>query len=353
MSVATMAFRGKKVFVGIDVHKKSNTVCVEVEGSDQLRHFTVPSHPCSFAEWLTDKYKGAKIETAYEAGFSGFSLHRVLVAKGVTSYVVNPASIPLPANNCVKTNKKDGRRLCQLVKTKPRDDFKPVHVPTVQQELERLIPRTRAQLVEERTRLGNQIKAKLFEFGFIDGDDERAMSLKLLAEFESLDLPTELTLCIEILGLLYRQVHIQIKRVEAEMKRQAASHRELDSIYLSCPGLGPISTGTLRTELGNMSQFKNERQLFSYTGLTPSEFSTGDKVKQGGITHKGNTHVRHCLIEIAWRAIGEDPGLRKRYERLKARRGGKRAIVAIARQLVGRIRACLQQGTTYRVAKAA
>jgi transposase len=318
-----------------------------------LKHFTVPSHPVEFAHWLTEKYRGAKIETAYEAGFSGFVLHRALVNVGVTSYVVNPASIPLPANNCVKTNKKDGRRLCQLVKTKPQDDFTPVHVPTVKQELERLIPRTRQQLVEEKTRLGNQIKAKLFEFGFIDGNDERTMSLKLLTEFEAIDLPAELTLCVKVLGTLYRHVHQQVLCIEKEIEKQSASHVELDSIYLSAPGIGPISTATLRSELGDMSQFNNERQLFSYTGLTPSEFSTGDKVKHGGITRKGNTHVRHCLIEVAWRAIGEDPALRKRYDKLKIRRGGKRAIVAIARQLVGQLRACLRQNVMYRTAQAA
>ncbi|WP_235112887.1 IS110 family transposase [Acaryochloris sp. 'Moss Beach'] len=58
-----------------------------------------------------------------------------------------------------------------------------------------------------------------------------------------------------------------------------------------------------------MSQFKNERQLFSYTGLTPSEHSSGETIHRGHITHQGNVQVRSILIQIAWRAIEKDQAL--------------------------------------------
>ncbi|MBV8887744.1 MAG: IS110 family transposase [Chroococcidiopsidaceae cyanobacterium CP_BM_RX_35] len=70
--------------------------------------------------------------------------------------------------------------------------------------------------------------------------------------------------------------------------------------------MGLLSARILANELGDMSQFKNERQLFSYTGLTPSEYSSGENMRKGHITRQGNSRVRGILIEIAWQAIGED-----------------------------------------------
>jgi len=103
----------------------------------------------------------------------------------------------------------------------------------------------------------------------------------------------------------------------------------------------------LANELGDMSQFRNEKQLFSYTGLTPSEFSSGEHVRQGHISRQGRSVLRNILIEAAWVGIGKDPSLRAVYDRISHRRGGKRAIVGVARRLVGRTRSCLLNGKLY------
>jgi transposase len=96
-----------------------------------------------------------------------------------------------------------------------------------------------------------------------------------------------------------------------------------------------------------MSQFANERQLFSYTGLTPSEHSSGQATRKGHITKQGNSHLCAILIELAWRALRKDPALAQHYHQLRARAGGKRAIVVVARKLIGRIRAAFRKGELY------
>jgi transposase len=106
---------------------------------------------------------------------------------------------------------------------------------------------------------------------------------------------------------------------------------------------------TLATELGDMTRFANERALFSYTGLTPSEYSSGTSVRRGHISRQGSSRVRHLLVETAWRAMPRDAVLKESFARIAATRGKKRAIVAIARRLTGRMRACFRQGTTYAV----
>ena len=98
-----------------------------------------------------------------------------------------------------------------------------------------------------------------------------------------------------------------------------------------------------------MTRFANERALFSYPGLTPSEDSSGASVRRGPMSRQGSSRVRHVLVDIAWRAMPRDAVLTELFARIAATRGKKRAIVAMARRLTGRIRACFRQGTTYAV----
>lgn len=83
-------------------------------------------------------------------------------------------------------------------------------------------------------------------------------------------------------------------------------------------------------------------------GLTPSGYSTGPYVRQGRITRCGNTWVRVALIESSWILVGRDSFMRVKYLELKSSKGVKRAIVAIARKLIIRIRAMLLQNVPYR-----
>ena len=98
-----------------------------------------------------------------------------------------------------------------------------------------------------------------------------------------------------------------------------------------------------------MSQFSNEKQLFNYLGFTPTEYSSGEHVRQGHISRQGRAVLRHMLVESAWIAIRKDPQLEMIYQRLHKTRGGKRAIVGVARRLAGRLRSCVQQGVMYEI----
>ena len=96
-----------------------------------------------------------------------------------------------------------------------------------------------------------------------------------------------------------------------------------------------------------MKRFKSSDKLAAYIGLTPSEFSSGQYVRQGRITRCGNKRVRACLVESSWILIGKDPFMKKRYQELKNRKGGKKAIVAIARMLIIRVRRILLDNEPY------
>jgi transposase len=138
----------------------------------------------------------------------------------------------------------------------------------------------------------------------------------------------------------------EIKLLGKQIREQAKGDKN-DMVYQSTPGIGPTCARILSNELGDMSQFRNERALFCHTGLTPSEFSSGEKQRKGHITHQGSSRLRWVLTEASWQAVKKDPKLKRDFERIAHRRGKKRAIVAVARKLVGRIRACLRKGQCY------
>jgi transposase len=148
---------------------------------------------------------------------------------------------------------------------------------------------------------------------------------------------------------LWLHLNLKIKEINEEMEKQAIEDGEIELMYRSVPGIGPTSARILANELEDTLHFDNERRLFSYIGLTPSEHSSGDHTRQGHITRQGKPILRKILIQIAWKAVSIDLSLQEIFERLAAKVGKKRAIVGIARRLAGRIRACFRTGELYRV----
>lgn len=102
-------------------------------------------------------------------------------------------------------------------------------------------------------------------------------------------------------------------------------------------------------ELQDVSRFESAEELASFIGLTPSEYSTGERVRQGRITRCGNKRVRTYLVESAWTLITKDPAIRLKYLKPKNLRGGKRATIAIARKLLLIIRRMLLDNVPYRM----
>jgi transposase len=128
---------------------------------------------------------------------------------------------------------------------------------------------------------------------------------------------------------------------------KTAWYRERVEILQSIPGIGMISAMELLLELQDVSRFRRAEQLAAYVGLTPSQYSSADKVRMGQITGIGKNTLRAILVEASWQLIAKDQLMREKYERIKIRSGGKRAIVAIARTLLLRMRRMLLDGQVY------
>jgi transposase len=150
---------------------------------------------------------------------------------------------------------------------------------------------------------------------------------------------------------VYEYLGVQIKEISKEVVALSQREPYLRKVDLlrSVPGIGILSAMEIIVELQGVERFQSARHLASYIGLTPSEYSTGQHIRQGGITRCGNKRVRTVLVESSWILIGKDPLMQMKYRTLKNAKGGKRAIVAIARNLIIRIRRMLLNNEPYRI----
>jgi transposase len=341
-----IAVRGKEVFVGIDVHKESWQVTVRMEG-EEVFHRRIPGQYHALQKIL-DRFRGSKIKVAYEAGPCGFGLHDQLKEDGTEVIVVPPSLIPMESGNRVKTDKRDSRKLAKLLEG---NLLRKVHVLTEEERMDRELLRTRHQLVTHRSDVARQIKSKLLFHGISSPfAGNQGWTSKYVQWVRSLSprspsLKESLEVLIDFYEYLSKQL-MRINRKVAELSR-ADKYREKVKLLRTVPGVGLLTGMEVLVELQEMGRFRSPEEIASYMGLTPSEYSTGEHIRQGRITRSGNWRVRNALIESSWILIGKDPWMRRIYMRLKSRKGAKRAIIAIARKLIIILRSMLLRNMPY------
>jgi transposase len=341
-------YTGKVVFVGIDVHKKSYSVyciCDRV----RVKNWSMTANPAQLIEQLRRHFPNARICSAYEAGFSGYALHRALRAAGIENIVVNPGSIETASRDKVKTDKRDAKKISEQLSD---GRLESVYIPSEEEERYRLYTRLRTTIVKDRGRIACRIKSKLFQFGFDEAlaDDTQTNVTWVKGLLGNEQYPEELKYVIRYLCEQWLRLTEDLKEINKKIATQSKANTKyiaLEAIYKSAPGIGNVSAKELSRELGDLGQFSSNKKAYSYLGVTPSESSSGEKRRQGGISHCGRPRLRHLLIEVSWRAVAKDAELAKKLSELSHRRGKKRAIVAIARILIGRLRCCLMNGMLY------
>jgi transposase len=261
----------------------------------------------------------------------------------------------MESGNRVKTDKRDSRKLAKLLES---NMLKKVYVLTEEDRADRELTRTRRQLLEHRGDVMRQIKSKLLFYGIKSPFSHKRESWskryvkwlrELTFEHEVLKVP------FESLIDLYEYLTSQVMKISKQVVALSRSDKYRHKIKLlrSVPGIGILIGMELLVELADMERFKTAEEIASYMGLTPSEYSSGQHVRQGRITRCGNKRARTCLVESSWHLIVKDPLMRFKYLKLKTRKGAKKAIIAIARNLIMRIRRILLHDEPYVVGMAA
>jgi transposase len=343
--------KSKQLFVGIDLHKLRWHVTIRTEEAEVFSGGI--SGQWEALRHLLERYKGYEIEAVYEAGYFGFWLHDYLEEFGARCVVTPPSLVPTESGNKVKTDRRDSRKLSHLL---AKGLLKEVWVPSEAERCHRQVIRRRRQLIGDRVRTQNRIKSELRFFGIELPEPTGRWSRAFLTNLHRLKLRNRwVQESFRRLLDEYDFLSEQIKKQTALLQELAElrDYKERVAILRTVPGIGLIAAMELLLELQDVARFRRADQLAAYVGLTPSQFSSADRVRMGRITAIGKCDLRGTLVEVAWRLIGKDRAMRKKYERIKIRSGSKRAIIAIARMTLLRTRRMLLDATPYVLGRAA
>ena len=336
------------VFLGIDLHRR--TWFVTARTADQELFTTGIPGEWEALERLLMKIDSHDIRAVYEAGYFGFWLQHRLTAWGVDCIVTPPSLIPQEYGNRVKTDRKDSRKLARLL---AKDLLKQVYVPTEEELFHRQVLRRRTQLIQDRVRTQNRIKAELRFYGIDIPSPRGKWSLIYLSNLKRIRFGNRwIQESFNRLIEMYEFLSTQIKE-QTYLLLELAKHNRYQQrveILTSIPGIGVLTAMELLLELIDMERFSKPEQLAAYVGLTPAQYSSGDKVRMGRITGIGKSHLRATLVEASWYLISRDGSMREVYDRIKSRAGGKRAVVGVARRLLLVTRKMLNNGQMYRKA---
>jgi transposase len=286
---------------------------------------------------ILERYKGHQVNTVYEAGYFGFWLHDDLVKYGAECIVTPPSLIPQEYGNKVKTDRGDSRKLAHFL---AKGMLKRVWVPTEKERYHRQVIRRRRQLIGDRIRAQSRIKAELQLHGLNLSAPHGKWTKIFLGNLGRIRFNNRWMQ--ESFKRLLEQYHF----LDEQIDKQTNLLREL-SETMTIPGVGMIAAMELLLELQDVNRFQRADQLAAYVGLTPSQYSSADKIRMGRITCVGKNSLRAMLIQASWALIRKDGVMREKYDRLKSRSGGKRAIVAVARTLLIRMRRLLLDNNPY------
>src|SRR5919109_4789078 len=349
--------------VGLDVHKDSIAVAYVAQehgaegtylGSIGTRHIDI--------DHLIRKMqaKAQHLVFVSEAGPCGYWLSRYFTKKGYDCWVVAPSLIPNKAGDRVKTDRRDAVQLARLARS---GDLTPVYVPKVEDEAIRDLTRAREEAIGDLKAAKFRLKAFLLrhDIRYTGQATWGPAHLRWLSE----------VVCPTPAPPIVFQAYVRAvtEHTERLQRLEQECHEQVNawSLYPVVEALQALREGpctvavTTVAELGDLTRFDTPRELMKFLGLIPSEYSTGERRRQGSITKAGTTHARRALVEGAWayrcpakvsrhlqlrletppKAIQDiswkaQVRLCKRHRRLIAR--GKHAnqvVVAIARELVG------------------
>jgi transposase len=244
-------------------------------------------------------------------------LYWQLTKLGVDCEVIAPSLIPRKAGDRVKTDRRDAEKLAQCYQS---GELTPVWVPTLEHEALRDLVRQRAACKADESRAKHRLVKHLLRRGLREPGNSRAWSHPWWRWVQSLKFDHEA-----------QQVAFGdcVAEVLHMGERLARLDKAIDRLVLSAPphmqaviealqalrGVAKLTAVTIVTEVGTFKRFRRPTEMMGYTGLVPSEYSSGQREAKGGITHTGNAHLRHVLGEAAWHARHR-PWLNNRIKRL-------------------------------------
>ena len=351
MQKYNISFKGQKIFIGIDVHKKNWDVAVAPEVGFVKRHSQKASAKV-LIDFLKKHYPDGYYMAVYESGFSGFSTYYALKEVGIDCIVIHAADVPTTQyEEVMKTDRLDS---IKLVKSLKAGLLRGIYIREKENLDDRSVIRIRKSIQKELSRYKVMVKHILHNNGVTLPDCFEKPTTHWSGAFMTW-LKRDVTLLSSTrnsLDLLIRQVEtIRANMLNATRMLRSLSrierYKHRCELLMTIPGIGVVVAMSILTEIYNVNRFHNEREFAAYLGLIPTSHSSGEKIIHGEKTFRGNKQLGPMIIEAAWSSIAKDPGLGSLYLRYRERMKPQEAIIRIARKLSNIILAVLKSEKEY------
>jgi transposase len=322
-------------FVGLDVHKESINVSMLLPGESRAVEWQASNDAAAVRRLVRKLHRTGvgELHLCYEAGPCGYAVQRTVQGMGVSCVVVAPSLVPRKSGERVKTDRRDARKLAELLRAGLLTE---VHPPTEADEAVRDLCRAREDAHEDLVRGRHRVSKLLLRHGWTWSGGKKAWGQAHRLWLRSLRFEhKEDQWVLEDYLLALEHTEERLRALDAQIEEVSLDPRYAPVVgALRCfRGIDTLTALSLVAELHDFMRFESARGLMAYLGLVPSEHSSGGKEHRGEITKTGNRHVRRLLIEAAWhyRHHPSVVSLRKRREGQPAR------IVAIADRALHRL----------------
>jgi transposase len=314
-------------YVGVDAHKKDLFIAMLIGDQKMPVTWTVPNEPNAVRRLVRKLEREApgSVRGCYEAGPCGYALQRQMTTPRVSCQVIAPALIPRKPGERIKTNRRDARKLAELLRAGLLTEVRP---PTPEEEAVRDVCRARDDAREDlqrcRHRLGKLLLRRGLHYSGRNWTRAHRRWVDSLAWTQSAE-----RVVVDDYLLAIDQVEARLLEFDARLGEIAATEPYREPVgWLRCfRGIDTLTAMLILAELHDFRRFPSPRALMAYVGLVPGEDSSGEKHRRGRITRTGNALVRRLLVETAWH-YQHRPGVGAALTR--RRKGQPSRVIAIA-----------------------
>lgn len=319
-------------YIALDVHKRYSWATVEDQGGQVVCEQRIEHGRGALGAFLSQCQRPAPV--AVEAVGNWYWVVAEIEAAGFEPQLVNARLAKLMMGQVNKTDKLDNRGLNRLQRS---GTFPTVWIAPAAVRDARELPRARMVLVGQRTQLKNRVHATLAKYGLqpppvsdLFGKAGRRALATLMQQ-----LPPNTA---AVMGTVLQQLDGLQEALAALEQRmeQVFAPTPANQLLRSLPGVGPILSVVIGAEIGDIARFASAERLASYAGTVPRVHASGGKSYGGRVRRDANPYLKWALVEAANAALlqGERYGhVHRLYQRLRARRGHGKALVAVARHL--------------------